>query len=65
MRLIGMVDTDIFNAVKFNLCDNGTIRLLEYYVKNVKIKVVMRYCCTGIKKTCWRSSQKYVKLCEK
>lgn len=39
MRLMEIVDTNIFNAEKFNLCENGTIRLLEYYVKNVKIKV--------------------------
>lgn len=35
------IDTNIFDAAKFDLSDNGTIRLLENYVKSGKIKVVL------------------------
>lgn len=35
------IDTNIFDAAKFDLSDNSTIRLLENYVKRRKIKVVL------------------------
>ena len=35
------VDTNIFDAAKFDLSENSTIRLLENYVKDGKIQVVL------------------------
>ena len=35
------IDTNIFDAAKFDLSDNSTIRLLENYVKKGKIKVIL------------------------
>ena len=35
------IDTNIFDAAKFDLSDNSTLRILENYVKNGKIKVVL------------------------
>ena len=33
------IDTNIFDAAKFDLCDTSTLRILENYVKSGKIKV--------------------------
>lgn len=35
------IDTNIFDAAKFDLGDGSTLRILEKYVKNGKIKVVL------------------------
>ncbi len=35
------IDTNIFDAAKFDLSDSSTLRLLENYVKSGKIKVVL------------------------
>lgn len=35
------IDTNIFDAAKFDLCDTSSLKTLENYVKNGKIKVVV------------------------
>ena len=35
------IDTNIFDAAKFDLCDTSTLKILENYVKSGKIKVVL------------------------
>lgn len=35
------IDTNIFDAAKFDLCDTSSLKTLENYVKNGKIKVVL------------------------
>ena len=35
------IDTNIFDAAKFNLGDASTLRILENYVRRGKIKVVL------------------------
>ena len=35
------IDTNIFDAAKFNLGDASTLRILENYVRRGKIKVMM------------------------
>ena len=35
------IDTNIFDAAKFDLGDTSALRILENYVKNGKIKVVL------------------------
>ncbi len=35
------IDTNIFDAAKFDLCDASPLKTLENYVKNGKIKVVL------------------------
>ena len=35
------IDTNIFDAAKFDLCDTSPLKTLENYVKNGKIKVVL------------------------
>ena len=35
------IDTNIFDATKFDLCDTSTLRILENYVKSGKIKVIL------------------------
>lgn len=55
------IDTDIFDAAKFDLCDASPLKTLENYVKNGKIKVVLsdivvreskRHIADQIKKIC-------------
>ena len=52
------IDTNIFDAAKFDLCDTSTLKILENYVKSGKIKVVLSDIVTGIKKAYCRSGQK-------
>lgn len=35
------IDTNIFDATKYDLCDNSTLRILENYVNSGKIKVIL------------------------
>ena len=35
------IDTNIFDAAKFDLCNTSSLKTLENYVKNGKIKVVL------------------------
>lgn len=35
------IDTNIFDAAKFNLGDASTLRILENYVRRGKIKVIL------------------------
>ena len=35
------IDTNIFDAARFDLCDTSTLKILENYVKSGKIKVVL------------------------
>ena len=35
------IDTNIFDAARFDLCDTSTLRILENYVRRGKIKVVL------------------------
>ena len=35
------IDTNIFDAAKFDLCDTSPLKTLENYVKNGKIKVIL------------------------
>ena len=55
------IDTNIFDAAKFDLCDASPLKTLENYVKNGKIKVVLsdivvreskRHIADQIKKIC-------------
>lgn len=55
------IDTNIFYAAKFDLCDTSTLKILENYVKNGKIKVVLsdivvreskRHIADQVKKIC-------------
>ena len=55
------IDTNIFDAAKFDLCDTSTLKTLEKYVKNGKIKVVLsdivvreskRHIADQVKKIC-------------
>lgn len=55
------IDTNIFDAAKFDLCDTSPLKTLENYVKNGKIKVVLsdivvreskRHIADQVKKTC-------------
>lgn len=55
------IDTNIFDATKFDLCDTSTLKILENYVKSGKIKVVLsdivvreskRHIADQIKKIC-------------
>ena len=55
------IDTNIFDAAKFDLCDTSPLKTLENYVKNGKIKVVLsdivvreskRHIADQIKKIC-------------
>ena len=55
------IDTNIFDAAKFDLCDTSTLKILENYVKSGKIKVVLsdivvreskRHIADQVKKIC-------------
>ena len=55
------IDTNIFDAAKFDLCDASPLKTLENYVKNGKIKVVLsdivvreskRHIADQVKKIC-------------
>ena len=55
------IDTNIFDAAKFDLCDTSPLKTLENYVKNGKIKVVLsdivvreskRHIADQVKKIC-------------
>lgn len=55
------IDTNIFDAAKFDLCDTSTLKTLENYVKSGKIKVVLsdivvreskRHIADQVKKIC-------------
>ena len=55
------IDTNIFDAAKFDLCDTSPLKTLENYVKNGKIKVILsdivvreskRHIADQIKKIC-------------
>ena len=55
------IDTSIFDAAKFDLCDTSTLKTLENYVKSGKIKVVLsdivvreskRHIADQVKKIC-------------
>ena len=55
------IDTNIFDAAKFDLCDTSPLKTLKNYVKNRKIKVVLsdivvreskRHIADQIKKIC-------------
>ena len=55
------IDTNIFDAAKFDLCDTSPLKTLENYVKNGKIKVVLsdivvreskRHIADQVKKKC-------------
>lgn len=55
------IDTNIFDAAKFDLCDTSPLKTLENYVQNGKIKVVLsnivvqeskRHIADQVKKTC-------------
>ena len=55
------IDTNIFDAAKFDLCDTSSLKTLENYVKNGKIKVVLsdivvreskRHIADQVKKIC-------------
>ena len=55
------IDTNIFDAARFDLCDTSTLKILENYVKSGKIKVVLsdivvreskRHIADQIKKIC-------------
>ena len=55
------IDTNIFDAAKFDLCDTSVLKTLENYVKSGKIKVVLsdivvreskRHIADQVKKTC-------------
>lgn len=56
------IDTNIFDAAKFDLCDTSPLKTLENYVKNGKIKVVLsdivvreskRHIADQVKKNMW------------
>ena len=55
------IDTNIFDAARFDLCDTSTLKILENYVKSGKIKVVLsdivvreskRHIADQVKKIC-------------
>ena len=55
------IDTNIFDAAKFDFCDTSPLKILENYVKNGKIKVVLsdivvreskRHIADQVKKIC-------------
>lgn len=55
------IDTNIFDAARFDLCDTSTLKILENYVKRGKIKVVLsdivvreskRHIADQVKKIC-------------
>lgn len=55
------IDTNIFDAAKFDLCDTSALKILENYVKSGKIKVVLsdivvqeskRHIADQVKKIC-------------
>ena len=57
------VDTNIFDAAKFDLSENSTIRLLENYVKDGKIQVVLSDIVIRESKSTFRiKSREYVVL---
>ena len=60
------IDTNIFDAAKFDLCDTSTLRILENYVKSGKIKVVLSdIVVRESKRHIADQVKKYVGLCEK
>lgn len=60
------IDTNIFDAAKFDLCDTSPLKTLENYVKNGKIKVVLSDIVYGNQKDILQiRSKKYVGLCER
>ncbi len=60
------IDTNIFDAAKFDLCDTGTLQTYENYVKSGKIKVVLSdIVVSGSKRYISDQVKKYVELCEK
>ena len=55
------IDTNIFDAARFDLCDTSTLKIFENYVKSGKIKVVLsdivvreskRHIADQVKKIC-------------
>ena len=57
------IDTNIFDAAKFNLGDASTLRILENYVRRGKIKVVLSVLLYGNQKgTLQRGSKKSAEL---
>lgn len=60
------IDTNIFDAAKFDLCDTSTLKILENYVKSGKIKVVLSdIVVRESKRHIADQVKKYVGLCEK
>lgn len=60
------IDTNIFDAARFDLCDTSTLKILENYVKSGKIKVVLSdIVVRESKRHIVDQVKKYVGLCEK
>ena len=60
------IDTNIFDAAKFDLCDTSTLKILENYVKSGKIKVILSdIVVRESKRHIADQVKKYVGLCEK
>ena len=53
------IDTNIFDAARFDLCDTSTLKILENYVKSGKIKVVLEI--ANIAKNCAGMNTEYIK----
>ena len=60
------IDTNIFDAARFDLCDTSTLKILENYVKSGKIKVVLSdIVVRESKRHIADQVKKYVGLCER
>lgn len=60
------IDTNIFNAAKFDLCDTSPLKTLENYVQNGKIKVILsNIVVQESKRHIADQVKKHVGLCEK